>query len=90
MTEFALRASFAIVALWRGCFCFALFCLVSEPGSRCRTPVSLSVITKGLQQLHRTLSRIRHYKELALFLLAFWIYNDGRRRYHHQNRHSLR
>ena len=24
-----------------------------------------------------TLSRIRHYKELALFLLAFWIYNDG-------------
>jgi MFS transporter, UMF1 family len=75
--EFALRASFASVAVWWVVFALPLFCSVPEPVSRRRTPVSLSVITKGLQQLHRTLSRIRHYKELALFLLAFWIYNDG-------------
>ena len=75
--EFALRASFASVAVWWVVFALPLFCSVPEPVSRSRTPVSLSVITKGLQQLHRTLSRIRHYKELALFLLAFWIYNDG-------------
>jgi UMF1 family MFS transporter len=75
--EFALRASFASVAVWWVVFALPLFCSVPEPVSRRRTPVSLSVITKGLQQLHRTLSCIRHYKELALFLLAFWIYNDG-------------
>jgi len=65
------------VAVWWVVFALPLFCSVPEPVSRHRTTVSLSVITKGLQQLHRTLSRIRHYKELALFLLAFWIYNDG-------------
>ncbi len=75
--EFALRASFASVAVWWVVFALPLFYSVSEPGSRRRTPISLSVITKGLQQLHRTVSRIGHYKELALFLLAFWIYNDG-------------
>jgi UMF1 family MFS transporter len=75
--EFALRASFASVAVWWVVFALPLFCSVSEPVGRRRTRASLSVITKGLHQLARTLSQIRHYKQLAVFLLAFWIYNDG-------------
>jgi UMF1 family MFS transporter len=30
-----------------------------------------------LRRLKGTIKEIRHYRELALFLLAFWIYNDG-------------
>jgi UMF1 family MFS transporter len=35
------------------------------------------VVTDGLLRLAGTLRQIRRYRELALFLVAFWIYNDG-------------
>jgi UMF1 family MFS transporter len=75
--DFALRASFASVAVWWVVFALPLFCTVAEPERRRRTRVSLGIIKEGLQQLTRTLTRIRRYRQLTLFLLAFWIYNDG-------------
>ena len=35
------------------------------------------MITAGFQRLLGTLGQIRRYRQLALFLLAFWLYNDG-------------
>jgi UMF1 family MFS transporter len=75
--EFALRASFASVAVWWFVFALPLFRNVSEPGGREPTSVSQRVVMNGFQQLSRTLSQIRRYRQLALFLLAFWLYNDG-------------
>jgi UMF1 family MFS transporter len=75
--EFALRASFVSVAVWWFVFALPLFRNVSEPGAREQAPVSLAIVVSGFQRLAHTLSQIRRYRQLALFLLAFWLYNDG-------------
>ena len=75
--EFALRASFVSVAVWWFVFALPLFRNVSEPGGRGQASVSLSIVMNGFRRLARTLSQIRRYRQLALFLLAFWLYNDG-------------
>ena len=74
---FALRASFVSVAVWWFVFALPLFRNVSEPGWREQACVSPQVVINGFQRLARTLSQIRRYRQLALFLLAFWLYNDG-------------
>lgn len=75
--EFALRASFVSVAVWWFVFALPLFRDVSEPGGRGQASVSLPIVMNGFRRLARTLSEIRRYRQLALFLLAFWLYNDG-------------
>jgi MFS transporter, UMF1 family len=75
--EFALRASFVSVGVWWFVFALPLFRNVSEPSTREPASVSLSLVINGFQRLAHTLSQIRRYRQLALFLLAFWIYNDG-------------
>lgn len=78
---FALRASFLSVALWWGLFSIPLFRHVPEPDVGQRpfrsaiTPVM--AITQGFIRLRTTFREIRLYKQLMLFLFAFWIYNDG-------------
>jgi UMF1 family MFS transporter len=73
---FALRASFVSVALWWLVFALPLFRDVREPGGE-QLRSSLRIVANGFQRLARTLSQIRRYRQLALFLLAFWLYNDG-------------
>ena len=75
--EFAVRASFAGVALWWFAFSVPLFCRVKETGRAPPTNISVRLITEGFQNLLGTLRQIRHYRQLTLFLIAFWIYNDG-------------
>ena len=40
-------------------------------------PLGESYLTVGFKQLRRTLSRIKHYREIVKLLIAFLIYNDG-------------
>lgn len=76
--EFAVRASFAGVALWWFAFSIPLFRHVKEADHASRpTGISVRLITEGFQNLLGTLRQIRHYRQLLLFLIAFWIYNDG-------------
>lgn len=75
--EFALRASFVSVAVWWFVFALPLFRTVGEPGGREPARVSPRLFMTGFQRLAGTLSQIRRYRQLALFLLAFWLYNDG-------------
>jgi MFS transporter, UMF1 family len=74
--DFALRASFISVAIWWALFALPLFRHVAEPAASCPAPAG-ATIAGGFQRLRSTLGRIRRYREVALFLLAFWIYNDG-------------
>ena len=74
---FALRASFVSVALWWLVFALPLFRNVREPAGGEQSRSSLSIISDAFQRLAHTLSQIRRYRQLALFLLAFWLYNDG-------------
>ena len=75
--DFALRACFVSVALWWFAFALPLFFKVPEPGSRERHSSAAHVIKNGFLHLAATLGQIRRYRQLALFLIAFWIYNDG-------------
>jgi UMF1 family MFS transporter len=75
--EFALRASFVSVAVWWFVFALPLFRNVSEPDGARQTPISTGPVMSGARRLAQTLGQIRRYRQPALFLVAFWIYNDG-------------
>jgi UMF1 family MFS transporter len=70
------KLSFLTVALWWGIFSVPLFRHVPEPapatvGAHGGGPLA------GFRQLAVTFKEIRRYRQLSLFLLAYWIYNDG-------------
>jgi UMF1 family MFS transporter len=75
--EFALRACFISVAVWWALFALPLFHYIAEPGVVGRQPVSARAVAIALRRLGATLGQIRRYRELTLFLAAFWLYNDG-------------
>ena len=67
------------VAVWWGLFSLPLFKYVPEPPV---TPVAGSsnggsVLTQGFRRLGSTLREISRYRQLLIFLAAYWIYNDG-------------
>jgi UMF1 family MFS transporter len=74
--NFALRACFASVALWWLVFAVPLFRYVREPAAP-RSPLSVSAIADGARRLASTFREIRRYRQLLLFLSAFWLYNDA-------------
>ncbi len=76
-TGFALRASFFSVAVWWAVFTIPLLRNVPEPPVVRTTGVSGNVLTAGFGRLAHTFRRITRYKQLLIFLIAFWIYNDG-------------
>ncbi len=75
--EFALRASFLSVAVWWALFSIPLLRNVPEPPVAWLKGESLRLMQASFSRLARTLRQIRQYKQLLLFLAAFWIYNDG-------------
>jgi len=75
--EIALRACFISTALWWFIFALPLFRNIAEPDGREMARLSARVILDGWRRLRRTLRQIRRYRQLALFLAAFWLYNDG-------------
>ncbi|MBM3335203.1 MFS transporter, partial [Candidatus Sumerlaeota bacterium] len=75
--DFAVRASFLSVAVWWVVFSLPLLRNVPEPPrapsvSRLRNPVRV-----GFERLGQTLRRVSRYRQLVLFLAAFWLYSDG-------------
>jgi UMF1 family MFS transporter len=75
--QFALRASFFSVAVWWAIFSMPLFRRVPEPPvSRGKTEAA-NPVRAGFARLAATFRDLRNYKQLILFLAAFWIYNDG-------------
>jgi len=75
--NFAVRASFLSVALWWALFSIPLFRNVPEPQIVRTTKEAVNAIRAGFGRLAQTLRRLTRYKQLFLFLIAFWIYNDG-------------
>jgi MFS transporter, UMF1 family len=78
---FAVRAAFVSVALWWAVFALPLLRTVPEgpgttgdsgPPARDRTS-----FFDAWRQLRRTAREIGRYRQLLLFLAAFWLYNDG-------------
>jgi UMF1 family MFS transporter len=76
-TGFALRAAFFSVAVWWAIFSIPLFRNVPEPAVVRAPGESESPLRAGFGRLTRTFGQVRRYKQVLIFLVAFWIYNDG-------------
>jgi UMF1 family MFS transporter len=74
---FAVRACFLSVAGWWLVFALPLFRQVAEPSTAAPPGLSAHVIMSGVCRLVGTFKEIRRYRQLLIFLAAFWLYNDG-------------
>ena len=72
------RLAFLSVALWWGAFTVPLMRLVPEPPANTEgIGVGVNPVRAGFKRLGETFSQLRRYRQLFLFLIAFWLYNDG-------------
>ncbi len=74
---FALKAGFVSVGIWWTAFTRPLWRHVPEPSPAAAGLPWWPALKLGLRQLARTLRAVGQHRQLALFLIAFWIYNDG-------------
>ncbi len=72
----AARLSFVSVAIWWAIFTIPLLRNVKEPEAAGRDE-HINPVAAGFRRLGRTFREIRRYKQLFIFLIAFWVYNDG-------------
>jgi MFS transporter, UMF1 family len=76
--EHMTRLSFITVAVWWFVFTIPLLRTVKEPPRRVMAQeVGGNPVVVGFRRLARTFRDIRRFRELFIFLLAFWLYNDG-------------
>jgi UMF1 family MFS transporter len=77
--ESAPKWCFASVAVWWAGFSIPLFRRVQEPPRRLEEDetVDLNPLRVGFSRVWETIGEVRQYRQVLLFLLAFWFYNDG-------------
>ncbi|HHH36420.1 MAG TPA: MFS transporter [Gammaproteobacteria bacterium] len=75
-TEEAVRVSFLIVAAWWLVFTLPLVRYVPDPPAESRER-GLRLLGLGARRLAHTLRHIGRLPQVALFLLAYWLYIDG-------------
>lgn len=73
----AIRISLASVGLWWAGFAMITFARLKEPLVEKRYESIAELVVSGFRRLGTTMRRTRSLKQLALFLVAFMIYNDG-------------
>ncbi|WP_188456581.1 MFS transporter [Virgibacillus oceani] len=72
----ASQISFATVGVWWLIFSLPLLKNIKEE-KRVRQKRDNSYIKIGYTRVSATFKELRQYKQLLIFLLAFWMYNDG-------------
>ncbi len=78
LTAMMTRLSFLTVALWWFVFSIPVLRFVSEPKHRVLAgEAGRSSVAVSFQRLGRTFRDVRRYRDLFIFLVAFWFYNDG-------------
>jgi UMF1 family MFS transporter len=75
--EWMPRFSFLSVGIWWLVFSIPLFRNVAEPPGAAKGEASISPIRAGFQRLGHTLRDLGRYRQLLIFLIAYWLYNDG-------------
>ncbi len=78
ITGLMTRLSFVSVAIWWFAFTLPLLRIVPEP-ARHLLPgeEQMNPVRASLKRLRQTFKEIRRYRDLSMFLLAFWIYANG-------------
>ncbi len=78
ITGLMTRLSFVTVAIWWFAFTLPLLRHVSEPPRRIlKGEETYQPVQAAFKRLGATFREIRKYKDLSLFLLAFWVYVNG-------------
>ncbi|MDC3413554.1 MFS transporter [Aquibacillus sp. 3ASR75-11] len=72
----ASQVSFVTVGVWWFVFSIPLFKNIQEDKKKSEKRTR-SYAAIGFQRVATTFKEIKHYKQLLIFLLAFWLYNDG-------------
>ncbi len=75
--EIASRISFLSVGIWWALFSIPLFLRVKEPPADPGIFRGMAPIRAAFARLGHTFREIRHFRQLFLFLVAFWLYSDG-------------
>ncbi|HEX6588904.1 MAG TPA: MFS transporter [Longimicrobiales bacterium] len=73
------RVVFLTVSLWWLIFSIPVLRKVREPARRLEADesASQSPVSVGFRRLRETFGEIRQYRQLFVFLLAYWLYIDG-------------
>ena len=72
------RISFLMVAAWWLIFTIPLWKWVKEPVRRIlKGEEDFNPVQASFSRLARTFGRVKEYKELFKFIIAFWLYNNG-------------
>ncbi len=72
----AVRVSFLLVALWWAIFTIPLWRYVREHRTKAATTLKDASIL-GIRQLRNTFRAVRRYRQIIIFLGAYWLYIDG-------------
>lgn len=73
----ATRLSFVTVSIWWAIFTIPIIKNVREPNGKHIKEPNINPLTAGFKRLSITFKELKNYRQLFLFLIAFWIYNDG-------------
>lgn len=73
----AVLLSFFMVAVWWAFFSVPLLTNVKEQDSERENPRFFQAMKQSFNEVYQTLSEVRKYKNVAIFLLAYWFYMDG-------------
>jgi UMF1 family MFS transporter len=73
----ATRLSFVTVSIWWAIFTIPILRNVREPKVKENIGPHINPLIGGFKRVATTFKELRSYRELFLFLVAFWIYNDG-------------
>ena len=77
-TKLMMRLSLASVAVWWAVFSIPVFRHVEEPVRKIeKSEEGLNVLTVGFQRFFNALRDIKKFRDLFLFLLAFFVYANG-------------
>lgn len=73
----ASRLSFVSVSIWWALFTIPIIKNVREPEVSEKKKIHINPVTAGFRRLTKTFKELKSYRQLFLFLIAFWVYNDG-------------
>ena len=73
----AVLLSFFMVSVWWALFSVPLLRNVKEQDSQRGNPRFIQALKQSFNEVYQTLSEVRKYKNVAIFLLAYWFYMDG-------------
>lgn len=77
-TALMTRLSFVTVAIWWFIFTLPLLLNVKEPPRRIEVgEENMKPVQVSFKRLAETFKEIRHYRDLSLGMLAFWVYANG-------------